>query len=134
MKVFIDKKYRWYECKIGDVKCSIAGGFWIENDYYEKQQACQKLFETFLGPKTGLDSSVSINSFVKVLTALRGHFSAIIESPRFSLAFVDKIQSYPIYYCIKNEEVCVSNSAIAIRNSVASLQRGEKASKNMTPS
>ena len=116
MKIFIDKKYRWYEWKIEDVRLYIAGGFWIENNYYEKKQACQKLFERFFGSKTGLGSSVSIISLAKVLTTLRGHFSAIIESPHFSLAFVDRIQSYPIYYFKNNEEVCVSNSAIAIRN------------------
>ena len=73
-------------------------------------------FERIFGSKTGLDSSVSINSITKVLTTLRGHYSAIIESPLFSFAFVDRIQSYPIYYFKNNDEVCVTNSAILLRN------------------
>ena len=51
MKIFIDKKYRWYEWKIEDVRLYIAGGYWIENNYYEKTKACQELLKEFLDPK-----------------------------------------------------------------------------------
>ena len=127
VKIINDKKYLWHYEKVGDARIYFKGLFWHGHKYFQNLQACRKLSEIFCTGRGSPFSSATINIFREKILKLRGHFSFIIANEKFVLAFVDKIRSYPIFYCNKSDTLFISNSAKRIQTE-AGLYESDKVS------
>ncbi len=109
-----DAKFSWYSENNCDVKIYIKGSFWCDGNYFVGNSACKKLLDIF----NAGNSTHSLPCKAKLkenIIKLRGHFSFIIDTKDFVLASVDKVQSYPIFYCNKGGNIYLANSAVKLQ-------------------
>ncbi|MDY7001476.1 MAG: asparagine synthase-related protein [Thermodesulfobacteriota bacterium] len=94
--VSIDPIYNWNSQKYGPYTVHSIGR--------------EKTVQEFLSliPESGpLDQKALKRS----LAGLKGNFAVIMEAPDFTLAVVDKVRGYPVFYIKRDKNFCVSNSA-----------------------
>ena len=120
-----DQEYSWSFDKITDINIHSKGGMWIDSSYFQSTLANQRL--AILSQE--IENRIASHDFVPYLKnmvdSIYGHFSLIIDSPRFIIAVVDKIRSYPIFY-MKNKEIfLVSCSAQAVRSTMSLVDMEE---------
>jgi len=109
-----DKRYNWVSKNIGNIDVCFKGLLWFDSEYYQGDKACNELSEIFKLFTTS--NSNDVKQVVKrKLSKLSGHFSFIISNPNITIAMVDKIRSYPIYYFQKTKILHISNSATELR-------------------
>lgn len=103
MSLLIDKKYRWQHLKNDIFEC-----WYIGSDKAVSQ------FVLFLvdHPNAGIDEMKD------ELVRLHGNFAFIIEQGSRIIAAVDKIRSYPVFYCQEGNHFHVSNSARALKDAL----------------
>jgi asparagine synthase (glutamine-hydrolysing) len=109
-----DAKFSWYSENNCDVKIYIKGSFWCDGNYFVGNSACKKLLDIF----NAGNSTHSLPCKAKLkenIIKLRGHFSFIIDTKDFVLASVDKVQSYPIFFCNKDGNIYLANSAVKLQ-------------------
>ena len=107
--VIDDTDYYWYSAQIGDARILVKGIFWHTERYYREERACRKIHEMF-SPLKPTEKELK-----STLQGLKGHFSFIIDTPDYSLAVVDRIRSYPIFYHQNDNRLFFSNSAARLR-------------------
>jgi asparagine synthase (glutamine-hydrolysing) len=118
IKIINDKEYSWRYQKVDGKRICFKGLFRYEDKCFRDVQACKKLSEIFSVDRTTSSSIFSlppVKIFKENILKLRGHFSFIIDEGDFILAFVDKIRSYPIFYCDAGNTFFISNSALKIQ-------------------
>jgi asparagine synthase (glutamine-hydrolysing) len=111
-KVIIEKEYQWETFQYDGYQVSIKGYLFIDDVSCHGMDATIKLVK--LLRKTSESNLVKI-----LLLRLTGHYSVIVESHDYVIAFVDKIRSIPLYFSESHEQFIVSNSAYSIQNLVA---------------
>jgi asparagine synthase (glutamine-hydrolysing) len=101
----------WYKAQIKDAKIHIKGSFYKDSICYENNIAAFRLVELL---KLNTHDDLFLKDIASVLKNLRGHYSFIIETPYITIAAVDRIRTYPIYYS-EHKNVFISNSASIIQ-------------------
>lgn len=108
--VFMDPAYHWNSRQHGPCTVHSIGR--------------EKTIQKFLGlvPESGpLDKE----ALKQGLVGLKGNFAAIVEAPDFTLAVVDKIRSYPVFYVQREGEFRVSNSAQLLKEEIDLTEANE---------
>ncbi len=94
--VSIDPAYHWNSRKHGPCTIHFVG----------REKTVQELLR--LVPESGpLDKGTLRQGLLK----LKGNFAAIVDAPDFTLACVDKVRGYPVFYAHQGGDFRVSNSA-----------------------
>ena len=115
-----DPKYNWTQKQLSTIKICMKGEFYYKDSHYKEDAALTKLnvlFKSILENLEGSRSSL-IKKTAQIFDKIRGHYSFIIDAPDYTLAAVDRIRSYPIFYTDK-DPVSISNCAIMIQNECA---------------
>jgi asparagine synthase (glutamine-hydrolysing) len=107
-----DPRYGWNKSTLSNIDIYLKGDFYYDNTRYEKNNAITKIYELF---SPYIENSLSIKKIVTLFDSIRGHYSFILNSKNITLAVVDRIRSYPIYYTEKDPFV-ISNSPIIVQN------------------
>jgi asparagine synthase (glutamine-hydrolysing) len=107
-----DPRYGWSKSTVSNIDIYLKGDFYYENTHYEKIEAFDKIYELF---SLYNENSLSVKKLVKIFNNITGHYSFILNSQNTTLAVVDRIRSYPIYYTEKDAFV-ISNSPLIIQN------------------
>ena len=125
IEIINDRKYNWINKKIGNTNIFFKGIIWFNEKYYTGEKACRKLSGIFNSKIASTPSNHKqiIRDFIKTSS---GNFAFVINSPDILIAVVDKIRSYPIYYCKINNVVFLSNSASKIKKQAHLTEIDEK--------
>lgn len=117
VKIINDDKYLWHYEGVNNTKIYFRGLFRYDDKCFYDSHACKKLNEIFSMDLTAESSPPFslIDIFKENILKLHGHFSFIIDGRDFILASVDRIRSYPIFYCNKGNSFFASNSAIKLQ-------------------
>jgi len=97
MDIIIDPLYKWKLKNFSDTTVYYVG--------YEKS------VDRLISFIRQTEDQVEEKRLNEILTYLPGNFAVIIDSPKKVYAIVDRIISYPIFYCEKNGQITISNSA-----------------------
>ena len=114
--IIYDPKYKWDQQQLSEIMIYFKGDFYYENNHYKKDKAIIKLHELFkpVFDDGKLSYSTVAKKIAKIFDYIRGHYSFILNAPDFTLAAVDRIRAYPIYYTDK-DPIIFSNSAKIIQ-------------------
>ncbi|NVO11331.1 MAG: hypothetical protein HXX16_15325 [Bacteroidales bacterium] len=104
IKLQYDHGYSWF----GDRDIKVKG--WaIDNRGFSYED--KKLEEHFSGVN-------DVETLRKSIENLTGHFSVVIKLDEDWLAAVDRCRSFPLYYSVNDNHVCLSDSAFSIADSL----------------
>lgn len=104
-----NKKYSWATKEKNGVTIYFKGHFFYNSVFYEKNQAIDVIFELF---KDKTENDFFLNS----LNSLDGNFSIYYDSQDVTIAAVDKINSFPLFYKKEKTIVEISNSPYSINS------------------
>ncbi len=111
-----DCKYAWHFEELNNTKIYVKGAFRYKGDYFISGNACKKLAELFSFLSKGSSTYSPANKDIKeIVLELNGQFSFIIDAKNYVLASVDKVQSYQIFYCYKDGNIYLANSAVKLQ-------------------
>lgn len=108
--------FNWINDQINDFSIYFVGGFWWQKNYYTEKKACKKLKKLF-DPFLEDEQSIYPQTIKDQISKLTGHYAFLLDSPHFTIASVDKIRSYPIFYTKTSKGFYISNSAIDLQDS-----------------
>lgn len=103
-RIDIDNRYNWFEYK--NEKFKLYG---ISHD-----NSLEEIKKQFFNSNVDEQSLL-----VDIINEQVGHFAGVVETQNIICAFVDKIRSYPIFYCFLNGEIKVSNSARLLKEKLS---------------
>jgi asparagine synthase (glutamine-hydrolysing) len=112
--ILIDNKYKWSTLRIESWHVYFKGGVWIDETFYEEQEACKIIARKF-NEISNIDN-LQLNNLINSFT---GHFAIILRNDKITFAAVDKIRSIPIYYSQRSNRLFLSNSAAEIKSNLA---------------
>jgi len=104
-----DAQYKWVTRYENKTYLSFVGFLYSFEKLIQGEDAITFLLKSFLKIK----SSNQLESFLKNIT---GHFSLYFSDSNKTIAIVDKIRSYPIYYINKEKLLSFSNSAMLLKS------------------
>lgn len=112
-----DKIYRWHHFAQDKNEIYGKGYLWHHGQFYEGEAICRQVLGLFFPPESpGNETSlISQEKAVNILGQLRGHYSFILKTPLQTLAAVDRVRSYPVFYSRQNRVLRISNSARLLR-------------------
>jgi len=115
-----DPKYNWAQQQLRDIKICMKGEFYYKDSHYKEDEALTKMHVFFksIFDNSEVSRSQLIKKTAQIFDMIRGDYSFIIDAPDYTLAAVDRIRSYPIFYTDK-DPVSISNCAIMIQNECA---------------
>lgn len=103
-EIHIDNTYNWHEHK---------------NEAFVLYGICHDDSLSTIKDKILESNSQSQSEIVEMVSNVKGHFAGVIETENFICAFVDKIRSYPVFYCFVGGGLKVSNSARMLKKEAA---------------
>ena len=95
-KIYLDSQYNWRE--IRNESFSLYGS--------GDESCLLTIFDKI--------KSINIQDHFRlddIISHQTGHFAGIVDTDHFICAFVDAVRSYPVFYCVIDGELQVSNSA-----------------------
>ncbi|MCH7972657.1 MAG: hypothetical protein IH949_01985 [Bacteroidetes bacterium] len=123
--VIINADYRWYNKTDAESSIYSIGYFWYEKKFFEKDTVSNKIL-AFFNAFPDIENSYEI--FIsEISNKFNGHFSFIISNKNITIAFVDKIRSFPVYYSTGHGKKIISNSANELQRTLELYDVNEQA-------
>ena len=125
-RVINDPAFCWERFGTDGIEIYSRGGFWSEGKYYAGSRACERVHALFSGVQTEQGPALP-GTIRQILAGLDGLFAFIVQSRESTLACVDHVRSFPLFYVRSNEGLLLSWSAQALKSEVGLARLDETA-------
>ena len=115
INITCNAEYGWINQQINELRKCFCGDFYYKNKNYNEDEALEKLGIIIENCTITSKNHLFNDCIKKIYDNLRGNYSFIIETPKYIVAAVDRIRSYPIYY---TDNILISNSATCIQDAL----------------
>jgi asparagine synthase (glutamine-hydrolysing) len=100
--LFDKNKKSWISDKEDNITILFSGNIFIDGKHYKKYDATKILLSKL--------SNIRLKDFKSFIKDIEGQFAFIFNNGNFTIAFADKIRSFPIFYYKLHETFYISNS------------------------